>query len=67
MNRLREVRKKHGYTLKELSLITGCSIGVISMLERKHKPRPNVITLEKIAKAYNTNIVNIYYIIYGGK
>ena len=47
-NRIREERKKKGYTLAQVARETGYSIGYISQLERNQK-EPSLAALRKIA------------------
>lgn len=47
-NRIREARKRKGYTLAEVAEKTGCTVGFLSQLERNLK-QPSLGTLRKIA------------------
>ena len=47
-SRIREQRKKKGYTLAQVARETGYSIGYISQLERNQK-EPSLAALRKIA------------------
>lgn len=51
--RLRELRKKHGYTQEKLAELSGVDYKHIQLLEGKDPPSVRVDTLEKIAKAFN--------------
>lgn len=51
--RLKDLRKKHGYTQEYLAGISGIDYKHIQRLEGKNPPAVRIDTLEKIAKAFN--------------
>ncbi len=55
-NRIREMRKKRGLTLKEVAEATGYTIGHISQIERDLKS-PSLTALRKIAACLNCSEV----------
>ena len=57
--KLKKLRKQHNITIKELSSMTGLSIGFISNLERNQNS-PSVSNLQRICQALNLNIVDIF-------
>jgi len=57
-NKLKELRKQRNITIKELSSMTGLSIGFISNLERNQNS-PSISNLQLICQALEINIVNI--------
>lgn len=54
-----ELRTEKGITLSKLSAMTGISVGALSNYENS-KREPTITQLEKIAKALNTTISNLY-------
>ena len=55
MNKMRELRKQAGLTMKELGKIVGVSESTISLYERgQHEP--DLVTLSRIAKCLNTSV-----------
>ena len=59
---IRDIRKSKKLTLKQLQRKSGVSKTEINDIERGHK-RPNIITLELIAKGLQTNITELYKVI----
>ena len=55
MNKMRELRKQAGLTMKELGRIVGVSESTISLYERgQHEP--DLVTLSRIAECLNTSV-----------
>jgi len=54
---LRQFRKQHGYTLKDISIETGCSIASISRYETNQADMPDEL-IEKIKNIYGVDIEN---------
>lgn len=54
---LREFRKQHGYTLKDISIETGCSIAALSRYETNLDDMPDRL-VEKIKNIYGVDIEN---------
>jgi len=52
-NRMRELRKKYGYTQQYLAEISRVDYKHIQRLESKNPPSVRIDTLEKIAHAFN--------------
>lgn len=52
-NRIRHLRKEHGYTQQELAEKTGIDYKHIQRLEGNNPPAIRIDTLEKIAKVFN--------------
>ncbi|MDP8264167.1 MAG: helix-turn-helix transcriptional regulator [Candidatus Aceula lacicola] len=50
--RLRELRKKCGYTQEKLAELSGVDYKHIQLLESKNPPAAKLNTVEKIAKAF---------------
>jgi transcriptional regulator with XRE-family HTH domain len=57
--KIRELREKKAYTMKQLAQLVECTPSLISQLERA-KADPSISTLKKIAKALNVNIVDFF-------
>jgi len=54
--KIKNLRKKKGLTLQELSQRSGVSPGYISMLERGFKKSPTLDVLKKLAKGLEVNL-----------
>ena len=54
--RLRELRKKHGYTQKKLAELSGVDYKHIQLLESKNPPAAKLGTLDKIAKSFKIGL-----------
>jgi transcriptional regulator with XRE-family HTH domain len=54
--RIRELRKKHGYTQEDLADISGLNYKHIQSLESKDPHNPQLDTLEKLAKAFKISV-----------
>ncbi len=57
--RIREERKKRGFTIDELAERTGLSKGFISLIERD-KSHPSITSLKKIAQVFDTSVVSLF-------
>ncbi len=51
--RIRELRKKKGWTQDKLSEVAEIDYKHIQLLESKNPPYPKLDTLQKLAKAFN--------------
>ena len=60
-NRLKITRKNKNITIKELSEISGVSIGYICHLENGTRKNPSKEIMEKIANALGENIMEIFF------
>lgn len=60
-NKLKEVREEQGMSQEELAKISQVSRTTISELESKKKKVTTNVTLEKIAKALNKKISDIFF------
>lgn len=54
--RLRQLRKKHGYTQQKLSELADIDYKHIQLLESKRPCGAKIDTLEKFAKAFNITV-----------
>lgn len=62
MNRLKEIRKKHRITAKQLATAVGVSRSNISMIELGLR-KPNIILAKRLADYFNTTIEDIFFTI----
>ena len=60
-NKLKNIRKEKGMTLDELASKSGVSSGYLCYLERGSRTHPSVEIMEKIAKALNKTIFEIFF------
>ena len=60
-NNLRKIRKQKELTIRELSELSGVSVGYICHLENGSRKNPSKEVMTKIAKALNENIVKIFF------
>ncbi len=58
-NKLREIRKKKGYTLEDISQMTGFTKSFISQIENG-KNSPSIVSLKKICVALGTSIGKLF-------
>ena len=61
-NRLKEIREKKGMSQEELSEKSGISRTTISELETEKKEVTTNITLERLAKALEEKVSNIFFV-----
>ena len=61
-NQVRKIREEKGMTLVKLSELSGVSVGYLCHLERGSRKNPSIITMEKISKALNKSITEIFFI-----
>lgn len=60
-NKLRNIRKEKGMTLQKMAEITGVSAGYLCHLEKGSRTHPSIEVMEKIAKALNKTIFEIFF------
>ena len=60
-NQLKKTRKIQGLTIRELSDLSGVSMGYICHLENGTRKNPSKIIMEKIAKVLHKNVMEIFY------
>lgn len=58
-NKIREIRKTQGLTIKELANIANISKGYLSQIETQHHKQPSAHILSKLADALNTTIAEL--------
>ena len=61
-NRIEILRKEKRITLAELARLTGLSAGYLCHLEKGSRSNPSLEVMEKIAKALNKSVVEIFFI-----
>ena len=61
-NQIEKIRKEKGLTLLKLSDLSGISVGYLCHLERGTRKNPSIDVMEKIAKALNKTIAEIFFI-----
>ncbi len=62
-SKLKELRISKGYTLKELSRLSGVSTTYLSCIENGIQTNPSLDIVDKIARGLKEDVVYIYYII----
>ena len=60
-NKLRFYRVQQGLTQMRLSEMTGLSIGYLSHLEKGSRNNPSVEVMEKIARALNKTVGEVFF------
>lgn len=61
-NKIKIIRKQKGITLDELSHLSGISSGYLCHLENGSRKNPSLSVMEKIAKALNRNVTEVFFI-----
>lgn len=62
-SKLKQLRLDKGYTLEELSRLTGLSTTYLNSIENGYQRNPSLDTIDKIAIGLNEDLVKIFYII----
>ena len=60
-NKIKETRNKQGITLIEIAEVTGISAGYICHLEKGTRKNPSAQIMEKIAKALNKSVQELFF------
>lgn len=60
-NKIKKYRKSKNMTLKDLSDRAGISVGYLSHLENGTRNNPSQEVMEKISKALNNSIPDIFF------
>ena len=60
-NQIKIIRRQKGITLAVLSDITGISVGYLCHLEKGSRKNPSLSIMEKIAKALNKNVSEVFF------
>lgn len=61
-NKIKIIREEKGITLSELSKLTGISAGYLCHLEKGTRNNPSLEVMEKISKALNRSVVEVFFI-----
>ena len=61
-NKIKIIREEKGITLLELSKLTGISAGYLCHLEKGTRNNPSLEKKEKISKALNRSVVEVFFI-----
>ena len=62
--KLKRLRKERGFTLQQLSVLTGVSASYLSRLERNEKQSPTFPILMEIAKALSVEVMTLVESVY---
>ena len=60
-NKLKSIRKEKNMTLVELGKMCGISAGYLCHLENGSRKHPSIEVMERIAKALNQTIFDIFF------
>ncbi len=60
-SKLKAIRNQKGITLEKLAELTDISVGYLCHLENGTRKNPSIDVMEKIAKALNTTIFEIFF------
>jgi len=60
-NQVKKIREEKGITLVKLSQISGVSVGYLCHLEKGSRKNPSIEIMEKISKALNKSITEIFF------
>lgn len=60
-NQLKKIRDEKGITLEKLSKLSGISVGYLCHLEKGSRRNPSMEVMEKISKALNKSIAEIFF------
>ena len=60
-NSLEKIRKEKGMTMQKLADLSGLSLGYICHLEKGSRNNPSIETMEKIAKALNKSVAEVFF------
>ena len=61
-NRIREIRRRKGYTLEYVASVAGISIGYLCHLEKGTRNNPSLEVMEKISKALNKSVAEVFFL-----
>ena len=60
-NRMKQIRKKKGITLTDLSKKTGISRGYLSHLENGSRKNPSIEIMDNISKNLGKSVSNVFF------
>ena len=61
MDKIKQIRNELGYTLEKLAEKAGISVGYLCHLEKGTRKNPSRKTMERISKALNKTIVQVFF------
>ena len=61
-NKIKIIREEKEMTLLQLSKLTGISTGYLCHLEKGSRNNPSLEVMEKIAKALNKSVAEVFFI-----
>ena len=61
-NQIKKLRNEKGLTLVKLSDLSGVSVGYLCHLEKGSRSNPSIDVMEKISKALNKSITEIFFV-----
>ena len=61
-NQVKRIREEKGMTLVKLSELSGVSVGYLCHLEKGSRKNPSIEIMEKISKALNKSLTEIFFI-----
>jgi len=61
-NQVKKIREEKGMTLVKLSELSGVSVGYLCHLEKGSRKNPSIGIMEKISRALNKSITEIFFI-----
>lgn len=61
-NQVKKIREEKGITLVKLSEMSGVSVGYLCHLEKGSRKNPSIGTMQKISKALNKSITEIFFV-----
>lgn len=61
-SQVKKLREEKGITLVKLSEMSGVSVGYLCHLEKGSRKNPSIGIMEKISKALNKSITDIFFI-----
>ena len=61
-NQIKKIRDEKGLTLVKLSDLSGISVGYLCHLEKGSRSNPSIDVMEKISKALNKSITEIFFV-----
>ena len=62
LNQVKKAREEKGMTLVKLSQLSGVSVGYLCHLEKGSRKNPSIKIMERISKALNKSITEIFFI-----
>ncbi|GAA0115230.1 helix-turn-helix transcriptional regulator [Clostridium senegalense] len=61
MSKLKKIRKEKDLTLRQLSKLSDVAAGYISDLENGRRKNPSFETMQKLSKALNKTVQDIFF------